>query len=252
MFFLGLFVFGRNDRTILYFALFCIVFSYRMVGTNHYALHSLFSDMDWFITTRLEYLTLSIGIILFTLYTGKLYPDDSHPVILKGMIWFCILYTAVIIFTPTLVFTKFLVYFLLVMFLCIAYAMYIYIQAARHKRSGSLFALLSTAVMLFIFLMMNLHYFLVIPDLRIPLFFRLYRVLFSTVPRAVPPLCAYLPPCYIPRAAGPPRKIRISVHHVARNKDAPQRCHRDDAPAAAQQAQGRPGRRPRRPAFLRQ
>jgi len=171
LFFLGLFVFARNDRTILYFALFCIVFSYRMVGTNHYALHSLFSDMDWFITTRLEYLTLSIGIILFTLYTGKLYPDDSHPVILKGMIWFCILYTAVIVFTPTLVFTKFLVYFLLVMFFCIAYAMYVYIQAARHKRSGSLFALLSTAVMLFIFLLMNLHYFLVIPDLRIPLFF---------------------------------------------------------------------------------
>ena len=171
LFFLGLFVFGRNDRTILYFALFCIVFSYRMVGTNHYALHSLFSDMDWFITTRLEYLTLSTGIILFTLYTAKLYPDDSHPVIIRGMIWFCIVYTAIILFTPTLVFTKFLVYFLLVMFFCIAYAMYIYLQAARHKRSGSLFALLSTAVMLFIFLLMNLHYFLVIPDLRIPLFF---------------------------------------------------------------------------------
>src|ERR1700744_3872055 len=34
LFFLGLFVFGRQDKTILYFALFCIVFSYRMVGTG--------------------------------------------------------------------------------------------------------------------------------------------------------------------------------------------------------------------------
>jgi signal transduction histidine kinase len=171
LFFLGLFVFGRNDRTILYFALFCIVFSYRMVGTNHYALHSLFSDLNWFVTIRIEYLTLSVGIALFCIYTGKLYPEDAHPTVIKGMVWFCLGYTAVILFTPTLVFTQFLIYFLLVMFFCIAYAMYVYLQAALLRRSGSLFALLSTSVMLFIFLLMNLHYFFIIPDLRVPLFF---------------------------------------------------------------------------------
>ena len=169
IFFLALFIFGRNDKTILYFALFCITFSYRMIGTSHYALHSLFPDLNWFITTRIEYLTLSVSIVLFSIYTAKLYPEDAHPVIMKGMIWFCWLYTAIILFTPTLVFTRFLIYFLLVMFFCIAYAMYVYLQAALNRRSGSLFALLSTAVMLFIFLLMNLHYFFIIPDLRIPL-----------------------------------------------------------------------------------
>ena len=170
LFFLGLFVFGRHDKAILYFALFCIVFSYRMVGTSHYALHSLFSDLNWFVTTRIEYLTLSIGIALFSVYTRKLYPEDSHPIVMKAMVWFCVFYSGLVLFTPTLIFTRFLLYFLLVMFLCIAYAMYVYLQAARHRRSGSLFALLSTAVMLFIFLLMNLHYFGIIPDLRLLLF----------------------------------------------------------------------------------
>ncbi|MBS1660791.1 MAG: response regulator [Bacteroidetes bacterium] len=170
LFFLGLFVFGRHDRAILYFALFCIVFSYRMVGTNHYALHSLFNDLDWFITTRIEYLTLSVGVAFFSAYTRRLYPDDSHPLVMKAMVGLCFFYTALILFTPTLIFTRFLLYFLTLMFLCIAYAMYVYLQAARHKRSGSLFALLSTAVMLFIFLLMNLHYFRIIPDYRILLF----------------------------------------------------------------------------------
>src|SRR5580658_6190207 len=44
LFFLALFVFSSHDKTILYFSLFCIVFSYRMVGTQHYALHLLFSN----------------------------------------------------------------------------------------------------------------------------------------------------------------------------------------------------------------
>src|SRR5260221_607709 len=60
--------------------------------------------------------------------------------------------------------------FLGVMFFCIAYSLYVYLQAARNRRSGSLFALLSTTVMLFIGLLMNLHYFGIIPDLRLILF----------------------------------------------------------------------------------
>src|ERR1700754_1264595 len=167
LFFLGLFVFGRQDKTILYFALFCIVFSYRMVGTNHYPLHSLFTDLDWFITVRIEYLTLSVGIALFAVYTRKLYPEDAHEWIMRAMVLLCVFYSLLILFAPTLVFTRFLYIFLMLMFICIAYAMYVYLQAARNRRSGSLFALLSTAVMLMIFLVMNLHYFGIIPDLRL-------------------------------------------------------------------------------------
>jgi signal transduction histidine kinase len=170
LFFLGLFVFGRHDKTILYFALFCIVFSYRMVGTNHYALHALFSDLDWFFTIRIEYLSLSLAMALFCTYTKNLYPEDAKPFITKGLILICVAYSILVLFTPTLVFTRFLYPFLGVMFFCIAYSLYVYVLAARYRRSGSLFAVFSTAVMLFIGLLMNLHYFGIIPDLRVILF----------------------------------------------------------------------------------
>jgi signal transduction histidine kinase len=170
LFFFGLFMFGRNDKTILYFSLFCMLYSYRMVGTSHYALHALFAHMNWFITLRIEYLALSLSVALFAAYTRKLYPDDSHHLAMQLMIWICLGYSALVIFTPTLVFTRVLIAFLLLMFLYIAYATYIYIQAAIHRRSGSLFGLLSTAVMLSIFLLSNLNYFGIIPDLRLVLF----------------------------------------------------------------------------------
>ena len=170
LFFLGLFVFGRHDKTILYFSLFCIVFSYRMVGTNHYALHSLFAELNWYVTIRFEYLSLSLAMVLFSAYTRKLFPEDIKPVVTEALIWFCLGYSAMVLFSPTLVFTRFLIIFLGVMFFCIAYSMYVFLQAARHRRSGSLFALLSTAVMLFIGLLMNLHYFGFISDWRVILF----------------------------------------------------------------------------------
>ena len=173
LFFLGLYAFGRKDKTILYFSLFCIVFSYRMVGTGNYALHAIFNDLNWFITVRIEYLTLSTGIALFTLYTRRLYPEDSHPLVMNSMAGFCLLYTAVILVTPPIIFTSCLIFFLGVMFACIAYAEYVYIRAARNRRSGSLFALLSTAIMLLIFLLGNLNYFGFIPDLR-PILFVCY------------------------------------------------------------------------------
>ena len=170
LFFLGLFVFSSHDKTILYFALFCMVFSYRMVGTQHYALHLLFTNLDWFVTIRIEYLSLSLAMAFFCAYTRKLYPDDIIPFVTKALIWLCLGYSVAVLTLPTLIFTRLLIGFLCMMFFCIAYSMYVFLRAARHRRSGSVFALLSTGVMLFIGTIMNLHYFGFIADWRAVLF----------------------------------------------------------------------------------
>jgi signal transduction histidine kinase/CheY-like chemotaxis protein len=170
LFFLGLFVFGRHDKTTFYFSLFCILYSYRMVGTDGYVLHTLFTNLNWFITIRIEYITLSLGAVLFCSYTRHLFPDDTHPLVMKGMIWFCLLYTVFNIVTPPIVFTGLLNFFLAVMFVCIGYALYVNLRAARKRRSGSLYALLSTVIMLLILLLSNLHYFGFIPPLKLIVF----------------------------------------------------------------------------------
>jgi signal transduction histidine kinase/CheY-like chemotaxis protein len=171
LFFLGLFVFGRHDKTTLYFSLFCILYSYRMVGTDAYVLHTLFSNLSWFITIRIEYITLSLGAVLFCSYTKHLFPEDAHPLVMNGMIWFCLFFTAVNMFTPPIIFTGLLNVFLVVMFVCIGYALvFVNLRAARNKRSGSLYALFSTVVMLLILLFSNLHYFGVMPPLKLMVF----------------------------------------------------------------------------------
>jgi signal transduction histidine kinase/CheY-like chemotaxis protein len=170
LFFLGLFLFGRHDKAILYFSLFCIIYSYRLIGTDIYVLHSLFPGLNWFITTRLEYLSLSFGVALFGQYTRYLYPKDSIPIIVKVFTWVCVLFSLTILFTPTTVFTHFLTAFLVVLFFCTGYVFYVYILAAGNKRSGSVYALFSTAVMMLIFLLINLHYFNVLPAMKAVVF----------------------------------------------------------------------------------
>ena len=159
LFFFGLFTFGRHDKTILFFSLFCMVYSYRMIGTELYILHALFPTLNWFVTLKLEYLTLVTSIGLFGKYTLLLYPKDGHPFMMKMLIACCALYGALILLTSPDVYTTLLFYFLLICFVYIAYGIFIYLNAYRHKRSGSLYALMSSAVMFLIFLVISLKYF---------------------------------------------------------------------------------------------
>lgn len=166
LFFFGLFLFGRHDKTILFFSLFCMMYSYRMIGTDLYILHALFPNVNWFITIRIEYLTLVLSIGLFAQYTRLLYPQEGYKWAWKLMLIICGVYAATIILLKPIWFTGLLPNFLVTTFAFIAYGTYIYIQAFRHRRPGSSYALLSSGVMLLVFLIINLQYFEVVQPLK--------------------------------------------------------------------------------------
>lgn len=159
LFFFGLYFFGRYDKTILYFALFCITYSYRIVGASQYSLHSFTTNIPWIVTVHLEYLSLFISVIFFTQYTQKLYPKDSNKYITAVETWACIILSLITVFFPPSVFTQLINPFLLVMFSVIAYAVYVYVKAYRKKRLGAGYALLSTGIVMIVFVIINLQYF---------------------------------------------------------------------------------------------
>jgi signal transduction histidine kinase/ActR/RegA family two-component response regulator len=158
LFFLGLYLFGRHDKAILYFSLFCIVYSYRLVGANVYVLHAIFPGINWLLAIKLEYLTLSGGVALFVRYTMNLFPEEADNLFSRILCWFCTGYAIIVLLSPPFIFSSLLNIFLFAMFVCIAYALYIYIQAARKKRTGAIYALISTAAVMLVFLVINLHF----------------------------------------------------------------------------------------------
>lgn len=170
LFFIGLFYFGKHDRVILYFSLFCIAYSYRIVGSDNYVLHSLFPNYPWIIGVHLEYLSLFVSVIFFMFYTKYLFPEETNTWIIRMEASIAGLLCVLVILFPPHFFTRLLNPFLLIMFTVIAHAFYIYIKAYINNKLGAKYALTSTGILLIIFLLINLKYFNIIQPPRFVLF----------------------------------------------------------------------------------
>lgn len=159
LFFIGLFLFGKHDKVILFFSLFCISYSYRIMGSGGYELHNILPSLPFWLTLHLEYLSLYSVAFFFTLYTRYLYPEDFNKSVMKIMMVVCFGFTIVTLLLPSVYFTALINYFLLAMFVFLLYVFYVYIKAARSNRVGANYAIWSTSVGLIINILINLEYF---------------------------------------------------------------------------------------------
>ncbi|WP_221394276.1 response regulator [Dyadobacter sp. NIV53] len=171
LFFLGLYLFGRHDKSILYFALFCLCYSYRIGGAGQYSLHDVFPYLSWNFTLHCEYLSLYLAVAMFALYTRSLYPEDAPQKIMSIMTGICFGFITITIISPPVLFTRLINYFIIIVLVYVVFATYIYWIAVRNKRIGSKYALLSTAAIFIIIISDTLEYYhITTPDKEI-LFF---------------------------------------------------------------------------------
>ncbi|GAB3881097.1 ATP-binding protein [Spirosoma agri] len=171
MFFLGLFGFSRTDRPMLYFGLFCLLYSYRIIGTDQYVLHSLMPSLPWVLTIRLEYSSLYLAIAVFVIYTQYLYPKDTDKRVTTAMVWVCLAFAATVVVLPTVWFTRLMDPFLVLMVTYIGYALYVYWIAVRRKRPGARYTLMSTGLLLVVFSLILGQYFGLATPVKTALFF---------------------------------------------------------------------------------
>lgn len=159
LFFLGLYRFGRHDKVILFFAMFCLAYIYRIVGTNNYVLHQLLPELSWHISIRLEYFSLFISILFFCIYTLKLYPNETAGWVVRAVVVINGGLAALVVLTPPVIFTRTINAYLVLMFAFTFYIFWVYLKAYRNKILGSGYALWSTAVVLSVMLLINFQYF---------------------------------------------------------------------------------------------
>ncbi|MBL0355366.1 MAG: ATPase [Chitinophagaceae bacterium] len=170
LFFLGLYFFGTRDKATLYFSLFCMLYSYRLVGSSAYSLHAVFPNLNWEFTVRMEYLSLFGGVFLFFQYIRNLYPKDIYEPLVKLVMLICGLLCIITVATPATLFTQLLNSFLFIVFGCIAYLIFVFIKAYMQKRIAAGYALTSVAVLLLMQLFSELEYFGVVMPSRLLMF----------------------------------------------------------------------------------
>ncbi|MEM9324378.1 MAG: ATP-binding protein [Bacteroidota bacterium] len=150
LFFLGLYLFGRHEPAILFFSLFCLVFGYRIIGSGHHALQSLIADFPWWLSIRLEYISLYASVCLFSQFVLNLYPNETSKLVVKVILGGTALFILSTIFLPVYQFTQMLGPYFIALIAAFAYCVWVYVQAWWNKRHGSMYALMSTVVVLLV------------------------------------------------------------------------------------------------------
>jgi signal transduction histidine kinase/CheY-like chemotaxis protein len=167
LFFLGLYLLGNRDKSVLLFSLYCMVYCYRIIGTDNYVLHTILPDISWYITIRFEYISLFLEIGLFALYTRYLYPQNTNRIITNSLCSICFVFTGISLFMPPLYFSQLVNPFLVVMLFCLGYVPYVYAKAFENKQPGSVYALLSIIALMPVFAISLFNYWGMIPPLQL-------------------------------------------------------------------------------------
>jgi signal transduction histidine kinase/ActR/RegA family two-component response regulator len=159
LYFLGLYLLGRHDKATIYFSLFCFCYSYRVVGTGDYSLHTIFPYMGWHLAIHFEYVSLFLAVAMFSLYTRYLYPKDVPPKVISCMIGICFAFTLITLVSPPILFTQLINPFIALLLFYICVAVYVYWTAYQNRRIGARFALLSTIGIFIIIITLILAYY---------------------------------------------------------------------------------------------
>ena len=164
LFFMGLFIFGRHNKAVLYFSLFCLVYSYRIIGTGEYFLHTMFPDLPWQMTVRLEYITLFLSPFFFILFVQSVYPQETNRWAANFLKGISLLLSFITVFFSSSLFTYLILPFFGVLFLYIIYGSWVFIWAAFRDREGSMYAVFSILILFTVFVLQILNYLGYLPN----------------------------------------------------------------------------------------
>lgn len=140
--FFGLYFLGQKDPVVVFFALYCVFYIYRLIGVDKiYYLHQIFPSIPFKITFFLEYFTIFFCIYLFTRFVRSLYSNNS--IIVKIVGYISLTYISLLILTPTYIISFVSQIFFFIILFFVTYNFYMSVVALIRKRKGSIFAFLS-------------------------------------------------------------------------------------------------------------
>lgn len=164
-FFLGMYLFWRNDKSLLYFSLFCIFISYRFIGTGNYIIINVFPNAPWEIMAKLEYISMYGGTVLTLTFIAELFPKAVY---LPAIRFFQ--YLSLFLITLTLLFPISIYSYAIVPYqgFLLGYLIYggvICVKAQMQQYDGAIFAVISIILLLMITAIASLGYLGIIPQL---------------------------------------------------------------------------------------
>lgn len=110
----------NKDRSILYFAAFCLLVAIRTITANT-VLTFYFPNLPTWLQLKLEYLSISLSFCAFLLYSKHAFHQLLHKTAVKILVITSLAYSLAIIVFPVRFYNHALIYFFILMFIAAIY-----------------------------------------------------------------------------------------------------------------------------------
>ncbi|HRX16135.1 MAG TPA: adenylate/guanylate cyclase domain-containing protein, partial [Spirochaetota bacterium] len=97
---IGIYIFRPQELSSLFFALFCLTFTIRIITTGEILLSEFITDINWGLLIKLELMPLFFGGPVFLQFFKTLFPKDVGNIIRKTIIYSALAIGAFIIILP--------------------------------------------------------------------------------------------------------------------------------------------------------
>jgi signal transduction histidine kinase/DNA-binding NarL/FixJ family response regulator len=157
-----LFVRRMDDRSSLYFSLFCFLSMIRSLVIAHYPERLISSialgSAPFDVSVRLEYLCFYIGIPAYLAFVLSVFPDESDRRLLKTNLAIGLAFAAIVAATPVPFFMAWTTKPYQIVTLCVGlYTLYVFIRASAARREGAVYGLVGFAIFFLIAINDILH-----------------------------------------------------------------------------------------------
>jgi len=129
----GLFFYRTNDRSTLYFAVFCLIIGIRVLTLSHFNLADYWTWYSWEIREKSSYLTFSLGVLFFMMFTHSIFPKDYPDWLFKFLQYLTILFSVFVLFTPNRINAHFLIFIQLLSIFIVLLGLVFLVNAIRKK-----------------------------------------------------------------------------------------------------------------------
>ena len=134
----GIIYYVRLKKTaFLFYVLLCLSWMFRSTFSNHYQIVQWFPDINWYLCTRVEYISIYLSTLFGSLLVGTLFPRDVNKTFRRFFIIACLGFTAFTLIAPPILFTSFVQLYLGLSSILLLSILVIVIKAYVQSRHGA-------------------------------------------------------------------------------------------------------------------
>ena len=145
----GLFMIKPDEWSVLFFGL--TMFSSVMfkLTVGEIAMTAFFPDFSWILLVKMNYIGNFMRVLFFALFIGSLFKTKFRKKTMYATAFFSVIMSIFIAVSPVSIFTHTLYIFLLYAVVIIFFFVGVSVHAVIHKKSGALYSLIGTGILMF-------------------------------------------------------------------------------------------------------